>query len=85
MIYGIYNISSRTFTYSSAGHNCPPILMSKENGVRVLDTANGFPICKLGNIFDPQYEDYQVELSQGDKILFYTDGITELKNKNENM
>lgn len=85
MIYGIYNVKDNIFTYSSAGHNCPPILISKGNGTQILDTGNGFPICKLGNIYSPQYTNYIVEITPGDRILFYTDGITELKNKKEDM
>lgn len=81
MLYGIYNIKEGIFTYSTAGHNCPPILMKKNNKIEVLDQNKGFPICKLGDIYTPIFQDYEIKLSKGDRIFFYTDGITELKNE----
>lgn len=80
MIYGIYNTTTREFTYSTAGHNCPPFHISKGSIVNKLDNIDGFPICKLGGIITPSYKDYSIELDKGDKLIFYTDGITELKN-----
>lgn len=83
MIYGIYNTKTKVFKYASAGHNCPPVLISKEKGATVLNHSKGFPICKLGEYYKPKYEDFQIKLDKGDRILFYTDGATELKNKKQ--
>ena len=43
--------------------------------------VKGFPICKLGDMVDPFYENKAVQLESGDKILFYSDGLVEAKNK----
>ncbi|RKD34215.1 MASE3 domain-containing protein [Thermohalobacter berrensis] len=81
MIYGIYNIRTKTFKYSSAGHNCPLIKISENNGVEILDENRGFPICKLGKFYKPTYKNYEINLNKNDKLLFFTDGLTELKNR----
>ena len=81
MIYGIYNIRTKTLKYSSAGHNCPLIKISENNGIEILDENKGFPICKLGDFYKPTYKNYEINLNKDDKLLFFTDGLTELKNR----
>lgn len=79
MLYGIYNVSSGCFTYASGGLNEPPLVI-KNNGEIVELKNSGFPICKLGQYFMPFFEDSIVNLEPGDKIMFYTDGLIEVKN-----
>lgn len=43
--------------------------------------VNGFPICKLGDIVSPYYDNRTIQLSIGDKILFYSDGLVDAKNE----
>nr|WP_243414731.1 MASE3 domain-containing protein [Sporosalibacterium faouarense] len=85
MFYGIYNTERNELTYSSAGHNCPPMIVKRDGEVKDIDYGDGFPICKLEGIIDPKYKDYKVKLTKGDKILFYTDGIVEAKDENDNL
>lgn len=80
MLYGIYNIKSKTFTYSSAGINVPPLII-KNNGEVLEFNSKGFPICKLGEYIMPFYDDRTIQLESGDKIIFYSDGLIEAKNK----
>lgn len=80
MLYGIYNIKSKSFTYSSAGINVPPYVVKKSGEVFELD-VRGLPICKLGGLIDPTYDNKSIELETGDKILFYSDGLVEAKNE----
>ncbi|WP_425447596.1 PP2C family protein-serine/threonine phosphatase [Dethiothermospora halolimnae] len=80
MIYGVYNIKTGEMKFSSAGHNCPPVLVSQNKRARKLDYISGFPICKLGDLFEPEYAEYTINLEKGEKVIFYTDGIPELKN-----
>jgi sigma-B regulation protein RsbU (phosphoserine phosphatase) len=83
MLYGIYNIKSKIFTYSSAGMNVSPYIIKKSGEILELD-SKGFPICKLGDYIMPFYDNRTVQLDAGDKIMFYSDGLTEVKNlKNE--
>ena len=43
--------------------------------------VKGLPICKLGDLIDPFYENKTIGLESGDKILFYSDGLVEAKNE----
>ena len=80
MIYGIYNIKHKSFTYSSAGINVPPYIIKYSCEVIEMD-VKGLPICKLGDLVDPFYENKTIQLESGDKILFYSDGLVEAKNE----
>lgn len=76
VFFGIFNKSSFEFEFVNAGHNSVPILINNKN-VRMLK-SKGYPIA---NIFDNvSYDVSSVNLSVGDKLLFYTDGITEATN-----
>ncbi|MFZ5968250.1 MAG: SpoIIE family protein phosphatase [Bacillota bacterium] len=79
IFYGVYNQSNKTFTYSNAGHNCMPVLVRKDD-IKELE-ASGLPICTLFD--DVQYEKVETILQKGDKLFFYTDGISEAYEKNE--
>ncbi|MEL7648173.1 MAG: SpoIIE family protein phosphatase [Sedimentibacter sp.] len=77
VFFGIYNKKSCRFTYVNAGHNSEPILLRKDKSVTMLK-SKGYPIA---NIFDNvQYDVSTMELSVGDRLFFYTDGITEAVN-----
>lgn len=78
MLYGIYNIKSKCFTYASAGLNVSPYIIKNTGEVIEMDTK-GFPICKLVDYIMPFYDDRVVQLESGDKILFYSDGLVEVK------
>lgn len=74
--YGVYNRKENTFKFSNAGHNPCPILSRNRTSYELL-TA-GLPISRMFE--DVTYEDNVVDLFCGDKLLFVTDGIPELKN-----
>jgi phosphoserine phosphatase RsbU/P len=77
IFYGVYNVRTRMFSYSSGGLNCFPIVIKEDGKYDFLNMGNGFPICKLGDIFVPTYETSSIELDEGDTILFYTDGLVD--------
>lgn len=78
---GIYNKKTKEFEYSNAGHNCIPILFNKYKNVGLK--LSGLPISWLSwNFRQRGYSVGKLKLCKGDSILFYTDGITETKNKN---
>lgn len=82
MIYGVLDSKKNTFTYLRAGHN--PILYKKANGEMEWQQPRGVAIgmCK-GEAFNKVMEEYTVELSKGDVLILYTDGITEAQNEKE--
>lgn len=79
IFYGVYNKITRTFTYANAGHNCYPIKFNKDE-VEPLK-IKGYPITVLFDKVD--YKEKDIKLEVGDKILFYTDGITEARDHND--
>lgn len=79
MLYGIYNRNTRIFKYSSAGINVPPYVIRRSGEIEPLD-SRGFSICKLGDFINPTYEEREVQLEKGDKLLLYSDGLVEARN-----
>lgn len=77
VFFGIYDKENREFSYVNAGHNSNPFLIHG-NKVSVLE-ARGYPICNIFETVD--YDVMKVKLGLNDKLLFYTDGIIEAKNK----
>lgn len=60
--------------YSNAGHN-PPLLLRADGSVEKLGDGG----MVLGIFPDTQYEQAELALRPGDRLLFYTDGITEAR------
>ena len=75
---GIYNRTNKRLTFSNAGHN-PPLI--KENGeFRYLDIDSGIV---LGIMNDFEYVDEEITL--GNELVLYTDGITDANNTQNEM
>ena len=70
-LYGILDGETHTFQYCNAGH-LYPILVSG-GSVRMLEQGGAV----LGVFPEWIYEDSSVELRTGDRLLLFTDGITE--------
>jgi phosphoserine phosphatase RsbU/P len=76
-LYGVLDGEAHTMEYCNAGH-LYPILVS--GGVtRELDLAGAV----LGVFPSWNYEDAKFELKPGDRLLVFTDGITEAENADE--
>lgn len=76
LLYGLFDKRKRSITFINAGHNCLPIIISKEKVEEVRIT--GMPICSILEKAD--HEIVKVNVKKGDKVLLYTDGITEAYN-----
>ncbi len=76
MFYLKYFPDSRTLKYANAGHNWALLLRRDESSCMALD-AEGLV---LGVQRDVEFEERSVSLALGDKLLLYTDGITETQN-----
>lgn len=76
VFYGILNLHTGLITYCNAGHN-PPILMKKDNTVMSVPLTDDFI---LGCVDNMNYHEKTLQLSPGDNLLLYTDGITEAMN-----
>lgn len=73
LVYGVLDRESRRFGYSNAGHN-PPLLVRAE-GVEQL-SAGG----RVLGFNESSYAEETIQLRSGDRLVFYTDGITETRN-----
>ena len=70
-IYGILDGESRTFQFCNAGH-LKPILVCADS-VRILEQGGAV----LGVFPNWKYEDETIELTAGDRLILFTDGIAE--------
>src|SRR5271167_3787906 len=68
---GVLDAVSRSFRYCNAGHPYPILVSS--GAVRKLDQGGGV----LGVFPAWTYQDSSVDLGSGDRLLLFTDGITE--------
>ena len=69
---GIIDLKNGKLSFVNAGHE-PPILKSN-NKYKWLKNKPNFV---LGLIEEVNYDIHEIQLNDGDKILLYTDGVTE--------
>lgn len=74
--YGIYFQKERRFMYTNANHPPPFLLRAKTGEIIPLNTEGFF----VGIFNESRFDDKDVFLEPGDRILFYSDGITQARN-----
>jgi phosphoserine phosphatase RsbU/P len=72
--YCTVDTEQRTLTYANAGHY-PPILVHADGSTERL--ATGGPV--LGPFADASYDERQIPIVSGDRLVLFTDGITEVR------
>lgn len=75
MVYGVINVKNGQTTITQAGHP-NPILVKKE-GETTMVGSGGFPVGMLPDI---DYDEFEVSLNKGDRLILYSDGIIECMN-----
>lgn len=79
MFWGVLDDETGEFTYTNAGHN-PPLLVRDDKIIKLNE--GGMILGVLPTMIS--YESKTVQLKEGDKVVLFTDGITEAMNeKNE--
>lgn len=82
--FTIFYITLDTLTgdciYTSAGHP-PAILLSQTEGLKILDRGGTI----IGFSKNLEFEEGTFSLNPGDKVFLYTDGVTEMKNQENEM
>ena len=73
--YGELDVPNRTLTFTNAGHN-PPILMRRKGECIHLEDGGRV----IGAFCDSSYTQSQIKFYEGDKLLLFTDGVTEARN-----
>jgi sigma-B regulation protein RsbU (phosphoserine phosphatase) len=84
MFLGVIDPVRRTLSYARAGHN--PTILHRNGGASERKTwmlkspgmGMGF---NRGGIFDQSLKVETIQLERGDKLFFYSDGITEAMNE----
>ncbi|MCU1286256.1 MAG: response regulator receiver modulated serine phosphatase [Acidobacteriales bacterium] len=70
--YCILDSEKRTLQYTNAGHNAP--MLVRANGEQVSLSGED---SVLGTFAKWDYHQHQLELCRGDRLVLFTDGITE--------
>jgi serine phosphatase RsbU (regulator of sigma subunit)/anti-sigma regulatory factor (Ser/Thr protein kinase) len=79
--YGMFDFDKNLLHYCKAGHN-PPILYRKKTGdLMMLDTEGVY----LGPFEDGGFFEKRIQIYNGDKLILYTDGLTEARDEQRNL
>jgi phosphoserine phosphatase RsbU/P len=76
LYYAVLDAGNHTLTYENAGH-CPPVLLKQTGETETLSGGGAV----LGVIPDWAYVDSTVRLAAGDRLLLFTDGVTEAEDR----
>ena len=74
---GIYEISTRHFSYANAGHTKPVLLHASGKADILSNRPNNL---MLAGMEDVPYTTHETDLAEGDLLILYTDGVTEAEN-----
>ncbi|MBE0446669.1 MAG: SpoIIE family protein phosphatase [Actinobacteria bacterium] len=74
MVYGALDPKNGKLLVARAGH--PEVVIWRESGCNICGTESNLP---LGVITEVTYKENEVDLSVGDTLILYTDGLVEAK------
>lgn len=77
-LYGILDLSSLLFRYVRAGHPGPVHVTAA--GAIPRDDGGGVPIGVTPGV---DYRDQEIQLSPGDSLVLFTDGVLETRNEDD--
>ena len=77
LFYGVVDARSRRLTWCDGGH--PPPLLLRDGQVTELESLN----MVLGIDEEAEYRQASIDLRTDDRLLFYTDGLTDAMNFDE--
>src|SRR5262252_4064261 len=81
MAAGHFVQRGRRLAFAAAGH--PPAMLVSNGGLRLLDSQNGILGCLADTA--PSEKAEEIELTSGDRLVLYTDGLIEVFNKRKDM
>ena len=76
VFYCVLDIETKLLSYAKAGH-VPALLIRNDGEIETLSGDGVF----LGMFEKEEYEEKEVQLYPKDRVVFYTDGITEVRNE----
>lgn len=77
VFYGMLNVNTGILTYCNGGHNLP-YLLSPDGSIQEIENVGGLLLGKFENA---PYEKNEINLSPGDTLITFTDGVTEAENE----
>ncbi|RCK78826.1 MAG: Serine phosphatase RsbU, regulator of sigma subunit [Candidatus Ozemobacter sibiricus] len=77
VVYGLLDPVSETFTWTSAGHT-PVLAIIEQGNIRQVDVLT-FPEVPIG-LMPRTYSERRIPFRPGDRLLLFTDGVTDLRN-----
>ncbi|MCG6188016.1 SpoIIE family protein phosphatase [Maribellus maritimus] len=77
LFVGVLNVKTGQLNYSNAAHTTT-LIVKQDGQIIELNHSHGLP---LGLYPDKEYTDRKIQISKGDKIILYSDGITEQFNE----
>ena len=78
LFYAVVDVEARTLQFTNAGHNAPAL--THQDGTQVRLEEGGLI---LGAFQEAAYGQGQVDLRRGDRLVMFTDGVTEAVNGEE--
>lgn len=78
LFYGEFSPDTGEFKYSNAGHNYP--ILVRPDGSHELLSKGG---VLIGAFSGAKYQEAYVKMGEDDLLLFYSDGLSEAMNENE--
>jgi sigma-B regulation protein RsbU (phosphoserine phosphatase) len=75
MVYGVLDTATHRVCFSQAGHPSPIRLTARGEAVPV--GGGGFPV---GIIAGMDYDSVELDLAVGERLVLYSDGVTECAN-----
>ena len=72
--YCLYNARNRKLLYTNAGHNAPVLLRRDGSHARLREGGAVLGVFPRWN-----YEQNEIELATGDRLVLFTDGVTEAR------
>lgn len=81
LFYAVLDFEKDKLTFARAGHEPVIHFNKKDDGISLLKPVGIGLGLEEGKIFSRSIEEDEIDLSNGDSLLFITDGITESKNE----
>ena len=78
---GKINLATGELSFANAGHN-PPVVVHANGECEYLKSRTGFVLAGMEGM---RYRSNEMTLDKGDRILLYTDGVTEATDEKETL
>lgn len=80
-VIAAYDTTNNTLVYANASHEAPLFIKKSENPLKKKDLVplNEVNNPRLGQARDTVYQESSIQMDPGDMILFYTDGIPDIR------